>query len=250
MEIVKTLGADKGIVLKRANSGDIFGDHHRVVGYGAVAFYKSGREDKEENGSISSGADKPESDLLTINEQKRLLGISRYVLEYYVKNGKTPRIEIQDERFKVKRGVFVTLKIRDQLRGCIGYILPRIALLDAVVENTVNACAKDPRFRPVTSRELDEIDIEISVLTPPSKVSSYHDIVVGKHGIILKKGFYQAVFLPQVATEQGWDLETTLTHLSLKAGMRSDGWKTGAEFEVFEAQVFGEKELGRQIYKP
>ena len=129
------------------------------------------------------------------------------------------------------------------MRGCIGYIEPIKPLYQSIIDNTINAAVNDPRFQNVSKEELADIKIEISVLTPPHKVGSYNDIQIGKHGIILKKGFHTAVFLPQVAPEQGWDLETTLTHLSLKAGLDADAWKSGTEFEVFTAIVFSEDEL-------
>ena len=87
----------------------------------------------------------------------------------------------------------------------------------------------------------NEIDIEISMLTPPRPVASWRDIVIGKHGMVLTKGGRSAVFLPQVAPEQGWGIEETLTHLAMKAGLSPGAWREGAEFLVFEAQVIQEK---------
>jgi len=104
----------------------------------------------------------------------------------------------------------------------------------------MNAALHDPRFDPVSPEETKDIKIDISALTPPRPVVSYRDIVIGKHGMTLKKHGRSAVFLPQVAPEQGWDLTNTLTHLAIKAGLPADAWKEGAEFTVFEAQVFHE----------
>jgi AmmeMemoRadiSam system protein A len=137
-------------------------------------------------------------------------------------------------------GAFVTLHKRGQLRGCIGEIFPRRALVEAVAEQAINAAFHDPRFPRLHAGELDEIDIEISALTPPHPVESYDEIVIGRHGVVLEKNGRSAVFLPQVAPEQGWGLEETLTHLALKAGLASSDWKSGCRFEVFEAIVFGE----------
>ncbi len=145
------------------------------------------------------------------------------------------------ETLREKRGVFVTLTRNNELRGCIGYIFALLPLWQAVIENARNAAFRDPRFAPLMPGELDDIAIEISVLTPPEAIADINGFEVGRHGIILKKGVHQAVFLPQVAPEQGWDAETTLMHLSLKAGLAPDGWKKGAQFEVFEAEVFGEE---------
>jgi AmmeMemoRadiSam system protein A len=137
-------------------------------------------------------------------------------------------------------GAFVTLKRNGELRGCIGEVIPNRPVYRSVMAQAINAGLNDPRFPQVASSELDEINVEVSVLTPPRPIASPADIVVGKHGIVLKKNGRSALFLPQVATEQGWDLEKTLNHLARKAGLPEDAWRTGASFEVFEATVFGE----------
>ncbi len=228
LELMKKLNAKKNILLKYENSGDVTGLKDRVVGYMSMAFIGEKNMEKKFN--------------LTEEEKKFLLKIARKTLNSYITTGKIPDFTINDEKLKEKCGAFVTLNKNHQLRGCIGYILPVKPLYQSVIENTINAAVHDPRFPEVTPEELKDIDIEISVLSPPEKVNSYKDIIIGKHGIILKKGFHSAVFLPQVAPEQGWDLATTLTHLSLKAGLGMNDWKEGAEFEVFTAIVFNESE--------
>ncbi|MDD4017342.1 MAG: AmmeMemoRadiSam system protein B [Kiritimatiellae bacterium] len=142
---------------------------------------------------------------------------------------------------KAVRGGFVTLHKRGELRGCIGEIVPRREVWKVVREQAINAAFNDPRFEALRKEELGEIDIEISMLTPPKPVGSWREIVIGKHGVVLTKGGRSAVFLPQVAPEQGWGVEETLTHLSMKAGLPQDAWREGAEFLVFEAQVIREK---------
>ena len=127
------------------------------------------------------------------------------------------------------------------LRGCIGEIAPRRPLYKAVIAQAVNSAVNDYRFRNVTAPEMKDIDIEISALTPPHKIKSYKDIKLGRDGIILHKDRHGAVFLPQVAPEQGWNLDETLTHLARKAGLSGDAWKKDCEFQVFQAIVFGEK---------
>lgn len=141
-----------------------------------------------------------------------------------------------------KMGAFVTLNDRatGALRGCIGEILPMRPLVDAVVERAVDSALHDPRFMPVTERELGGIRVEVSALTPPKPVASWRDIVLGRDGMTLEKDGAFAVFLPQVAPEQGWDLETTLSYLSRKAGLSADAWRDGAKFETFQAEVFHE----------
>jgi len=136
------------------------------------------------------------------------------------------------------RGAFVTLTAKGHLRGCIGYIEGFKPLAQAVADNGRSAAVADPRFQPVSIDELKGLDIEISALTPLCKVDSPDDIQVGRHGVLLEKNGRQSVFLPQVATEQGWDLDTTLTQLALKAGLNQDDWRQGAKFQVFEAEVF------------
>jgi AmmeMemoRadiSam system protein B/AmmeMemoRadiSam system protein A len=140
-----------------------------------------------------------------------------------------------------KRGAFVTLTSGGRLRGCIGYIESIKPLAEAVAANAVSAASRDPRFRPVEAGELPDLHIEISALSPLRRLEKPQEIVTGRHGIVLHKGPAQAVFLPQVAAEQGWDRDTTLSHLALKAGLPADGWREGASFEVFEAEVFAEE---------
>lgn len=142
------------------------------------------------------------------------------------------------DHFRRPAGAFVTLKREETLRGCIGFIQPIKPLYQAVVENAVNAALRDSRFRPVTSHELAGLDVEVSVLTPTQPIDSPNDFEVGQHGIILKKGRRQAVFLPEVAVEQGWNREQTLRQLSLKAGLPPDAWKEGAQFEIFVSQKY------------
>jgi len=109
------------------------------------------------------------------------------------------------------------------------------------MDMAVNACTRDFRFNPVSEDELSDIEIEISVLTRPEKISGPEGFIPGEHGIIIKKGWNQAVFLPQVAPEQGWDRETTLEHLCMKAGLPANEWqKQGMEFYIFRAIVFSE----------
>ena len=139
-----------------------------------------------------------------------------------------------------KMGAFVTLNDRTTgaLRGCIGEILPVRPLAEAVAARAVDAALHDPRFMPVSEGELGRLRVEVSALTPPKPVVSWRDIVLGRDGMTLEKGGAFAVFLPQVAPEQGWDLPTTLSHLSVKAGLPSDGWREGAKFETFRAAEF------------
>lgn len=183
---------------------------------------------------------------LTDPERQFLRAVARQAIEAVACGRPAPdprqmarEMEVDPEpRLTALRGAFVTLTSAGQLRGCIGYIEGIKPLMEAVAENGRSAAANDPRFPPVEEKELDVIDIEISALTPLDSVDGPSDIVLGRHGVVLAKAGCRAVFLPQVAVEQGWDCETTLTHLSLKAGLGADGWREGAEFLVFEADVF------------
>jgi AmmeMemoRadiSam system protein A len=137
--------------------------------------------------------------------------------------------------------VTLTGKADGQLRGCIGSILGDRPLVDGVIANAANAALHDPRFEPVTPGEEPGLHLEISVLTPLQPVPGPGSIVIGRDGVLLEKDGRRAVFLPQVAPEQGWDVETTLRHLSLKAGLGPDDWKEpGVRLQVFQAQVFEE----------
>ncbi|MBP3730045.1 MAG: AmmeMemoRadiSam system protein B [Mailhella sp.] len=142
-----------------------------------------------------------------------------------------------------KRAVFVTLTMQKRLRGCIGEVLPMRPLWQAVTARAISAAFEDSRFEQLRPEELGKTEIEVSVLTPPEAISSYREIVIGRHGVILQKNGRGAVFLPQVAPEQGWDVPTMLAHLSLKAGLPADAWKSGCQFFVFTAQVFHEQQM-------
>ncbi len=167
----------------------------------------------------------------------------RKTLEAVLAGKPQPKVEFHDPRFREECGVFVTLKKHGELRGCIGLIQGVQPLGDAIQEMAVAAATRDPRFPAVTLAELPEIDIEISVLSPMIPVKSLDEIQVGRDGVLLKRGYRSGVFLPQVATEQGWDRDTFLQHLDLKAGLPVGTHRQAdAELFRFTAEVFGEKE--------
>ncbi len=188
-------------------------------------------------------AESETSDLLNDEEKKFLLQLARNSIQYFLKNRKLPEIEVENQKLKQKKGAFVTLKVGGELRGCIGYPLPYKPLYRAVMEMAVAAATEDFRFPPLSEDELDSLTIEISVLTLPRKVESPSEIVIGKHGIIVRKGHHQGLLLPQVPKEYGWDLTTYLEHGCLKAGLSPDEWEKGVTLEVFEAQVFSEEDF-------
>jgi AmmeMemoRadiSam system protein A len=179
-------------------------------------------------------------DFLNKNQQKFLLRLARQTIEQYLKSGKTTQVKIDDEYLKEKRGAFVTLKVNDQLRGCIGYPLPYKPLYETIIDVALSAATQDYRFQPLTYEELKETKIEISVLSLPQLIKEVKEIEVGRHGIVISKGLNKGLLLPQVPLEYNWDLETYLRHGCLKAGLDEDEWKKGVQIEVFEAQVFSE----------
>ena len=140
-------------------------------------------------------------------------------------------------KLKVNTATFVTLKIRGDLRGCIGSLAPVEPLYLSVHHNAVNAAMHDYRFSPVQSAELPGITVDVSILSPIRDIPNLDAFKLGQHGIILGKGAARAVFLPEVATEQGWTKEETLAYLSQKAGLSADAWREGAKFQVFESAV-------------
>jgi AmmeMemoRadiSam system protein B/AmmeMemoRadiSam system protein A len=237
----KGLGADKSKVLKYANSGDVTGDRSGVVGYMAAVVYDSEAKLKSQ---IKSNQEKtkPDSDL-SKSDKDMLMNIARTTIEYRVKGKNPPEFEVESPILKEKRGAFVTIHKHGQLRGCIGYIEAIKPLYVTIQEMAEAAALKDSRFPPVTPEELSSLDLEISVLTPLRKIEDINEIQVGRHGILLKRGYHQGVFLPQVATEQGWDRTTFLNQICFKAGMPDTNcWKAkDAEIYVFSADVFEEK---------
>jgi AmmeMemoRadiSam system protein A len=188
---------------------------------------------------------KEEDDFLTAEEKETLLKLARRSVVQSVKSGGalketelTKGLDITDA-LKKEMGAFVTLQKHGKLRGCIGYLRPVAPLHKAVMANARSAALRDTRFSPVKPHELDDIEVEVSVLSVPVPVDGPSHIRIGCHGIILKKGRRRATFLPHVAPQQGWNREQTLSHLSRKAGLGRDGWKDGCSFKVYTALVFG-----------
>lgn len=144
-----------------------------------------------------------------------------------------------------KNGAFVTLEIDGELRGCIGYIYGDRPLYKLIYEVAKKSAFEDPRFYPLSKEELDDIDIEISVLTIPKRLNSIDEIEIGKHGLIIQKGPYHGLLLPQVAEKYNWTPIEFLEHTSRKAGLHRNDWKDpNTIIEIFTAEVFSEKELG------
>jgi len=187
---------------------------------------------------------------LTESEGKIALLIARDSVESYVRTHNAQVPTDVPPVFHEKRGVFVTLEKgpnRD-LRGCIGFPEPVAPLIEALVDSAVSACSNDPRFPPVKPDELHEITVEVSVLTPPKLIEVDDprklpsNIKVGRDGLIVRKGYYSGLLLPQVATEWGWDSEDFLSNTCRKAGLPLDDWMDPkTKVYSFQAQIFSEK---------
>lgn len=185
--------------------------------------------------------------MLSDEEKRYLFRLIRGALSFYFE-GKSfsPSPPTPQEKYPhlfEKRGAFVTLWKGKSLRGCIGNIYPARPLYEEICEIALSSALRDPRFPPLQKEELSEIELEISLLSPLIK-GSIEDLEVGKHGILIQKGYYRGLLLPQVATEYNWDAETFLRHACLKAGLPEDCYlHPETEIYLFTAEVFKESEI-------
>ena len=162
-----------------------------------------------------------------LSEQQRqeLLSLARRTVTDHVRYKRAPEPDLQDPRLLANGATFVTINRRHQLRGCIGNIEPVMPLYRSVIRNAVAASSQDRRFPPMTSGELVDMEVEVTVLSPLEPLDDVKNVRIGMHGLLLVKGAYSSVFLPQVPVEQKWELKTYLEELCLKAGLPKDGWK-------------------------
>jgi AmmeMemoRadiSam system protein A len=227
MMVAQGLGAHRGEVLNLTNSGNVTGKKspgNYVVGYMAAVLYQ---------GAEKTGAG------LTEEDKRRLHRIARRTIEDVARGKPVPEFSEDSRALKGKKGAFVTLKRRGQLRGCIGCIKDIKPLYKLVGEMAAAAAFHDPRFNPVTEAELSDLEIEISVLTPVKRIKAVEEIEVGKHGILIERGFHSGLLLPQVATEYEWDRKTFLERTCLKSGLPKDAWKDeDTRIYTFSAEVF------------
>lgn len=232
-----------GEVLEVTTSAAVSGTWDQVVTYAAVAFHGQWQPWRTPPAPPSLGA-------LTPLEGEALTALGRATLGSLLRHDESLAhwfaAHDASGSLLAEGGVFVSLHRRPEyrggdrrLRGCIGTIEPRGALVDAVIHNAC-AAARDPRFPPLEANELPTLQVEVSVLSPFTRVVNPTEIVMGHHGVLLSQGNRRALFLPQVATETGWDRECFLSQLSLKAGLPGDAWHSGAELQTFSAQVFAE----------
>jgi len=183
--------------------------------------------------------------LLSKNDGYRAVKLAREAIETYLEERKMIQKRL-DGVFSEKRGVFTTLTKHGNLRGCIGFPYPIKRLDEAIVESAIAAAIDDPRFEPVRLSEMDEIVVEVTILTPPEKIDAKPKdlpeyVEIGRHGLIVKMGPFSGLLLPQVAVEYNMDAEEFLSETCMKAGLPPDCWLTGAEVYRFEGQIFKEK---------
>ena len=200
---------------------------------------------------------------LNAAEGKLLVELARNAVKEYLKTGKCIKApESTPKKLFEKRGVFVTIsKLKNgqkQLRGCIGYPYPTHPLVEAVIDSAINAATQDPRFHRLSPSELDEVVFEVSVLTPPELIEAAKPeeylakFKVGEHGLIVEKGMFKGLLLPQVPIEWNWCEEEFLCQCCMKAGLPPDTWLTkGARVFKFKAIIFEEETpLGAVKRKP
>jgi AmmeMemoRadiSam system protein B/AmmeMemoRadiSam system protein A len=231
MIYAERMGANQARVLKYENSGDVTGDHSRVVGYSADVFVKA------DSGKV---LETPFS--LSEPEKSELLALARKSVEYVVqeKYAYEPPASAS-ATLNQERGAFTTLKESGELRGCIGYTSAAKPLYITVRDTATLAAMRDPRFSPVSASELPKLEYEISVLSPLRRVTDVQQIKVGQHGLLMKNGDSEGLLLPQVPVEQKWDRQTFLEQTCRKAGMQSNCWMDeDTDIFSFTAVVFGE----------
>jgi uncharacterized protein (TIGR00296 family) len=181
---------------------------------------------------------------LSLEDGTKAVRLARKAIEKYLEENKVIS-DRYDGVFAEKRGVFTTLIKNNDLRGCIGFPYPIKRLDEAIIESAISAAVDDPRFEPVRRSEMEEITVEVTVLTEPEKINAKPNeipkfVEIGRHGLIVRKGLFSGLLLPQVAVEFGFDAEEFLSQTCMKAGLPPDCWLSGAEVYRFEGQIFKE----------
>jgi AmmeMemoRadiSam system protein A len=176
-------------------------------------------------------------------ERRELLQIARESVRRAVLGEELPEPTTSSQRLLQFRGAFVTLLKDGQLRGCIGYTEAVKPLIQVVSEVAAKSAVDDPRFPPVDPEELDEIELEISVLSSMTKISDPNEIQVGKHGLLLENGYFRGLLLPQVAVEYHWDRNAFLENTARKAGLPPSAWKDpNTTLYTFSAEIIHERD--------
>lgn len=199
----------------------------------------NGKDARKEESLVKEHKSGEWSPELSSEEKDTLFAVARDTLEWSV-NGRKGRFPLEGYKITPKLGekcaTFVTFKNNGRLRGCMG-CLEAVEPMYASVHRSAANAARDFRFTfaPIAAPELPEIDIHVSLLSPRREIKGIEEFVIGRHGICLEKAGRSAVFLPEVAVEQKWSKEETLTELSLKAGLDPDAWREGCRFQVYES---------------
>lgn len=227
MMLARSIGAEQVNVIHYANSGDVpEGGRDQVVGYAAIEFVKG------------------QPPVLSDADRSMLLKLSRDTLHEYLSTRIMPKFESTSAAMNLPRATFVTLRHKDthELRGCRGEVFARYPLWESVQRVSTLSAVDDPRFPPMSHAELADTHIEISVLTPLRLARDPNEVIVGQHGVMIRKGMRSGLFLPQVPIEQGWDHDEYLSSLCwMKAGLSADAWrKPDVQLYIFEAEIFEE----------
>jgi hypothetical protein len=186
-----------------------------------------------------------------------LVKTARKAVTEFLSNGNRMKMEADlEKKFSFDSGVFVTLNKYNVLRGCIGFPMPEKKLSHAIIDGSIAAATEDPRFPAVTTKELDDITFEVTVLTPPMEIDVsdpieyLSKIKVGRDGLIIRHSFSSGLLLPQVPVEYGWNVEEFLQHTCEKAGLARDTWKNeSVKIEKFEGIIFKEETPNGQVVR-
>ena len=225
MLLARHIGAEQVTLLRYANSGDVSAiSRDSVVGYAAIEFVQP--------------------TTLSAEDKAVLLKLARATLDQYLSQRRLPAFTPTSAIMRQPRATFVTLRHKHthELRGCKGEIEARYPLWQSVQQMSLSSALEDPRFPPMTHDELADMHLEISVLTPMRLAHSPEEVIVGKHGVMIRTGGHGGLFLPQVPEEQGWDRDEYLSTLCwMKAGLPADAWRQpGTQLYIFEAEIFEE----------
>ncbi|MBC7363061.1 MAG: AmmeMemoRadiSam system protein B [Candidatus Aminicenantes bacterium] len=225
LKYAQKLGRAEVLEVMYSDSAAAGGPTDRVVGYFSALVLTEG---------------KPRLMEFTQEEKKQLLVLARQSITHYLETGRILEAMPENPKFRQPSGAFVTLRIKDELRGCIGFVEPVFPLYQTIIQSAVYAATQDPRFPPLRTSELSRIKIEISVLGPLEPVDDVAEIEIGKHGLLIKQRGRSGLLLPQVATEFGWDRSTFLVEVCRKAGLPDNAWRQKGSLYKFEAVVFEE----------
>ncbi|MBU7014668.1 MAG: TIGR00296 family protein [Theionarchaea archaeon] len=180
--------------------------------------------------------------MLTQEQGQYLVNLARKNIAHFLKTGTALPINGFPTILNEKRGVFVTLKKNEHLRGCIGYPEPVYPLIEALLDSSISAAVRDPRFPPVTASEMETVTVEVTVLTEPTPIKpDPANVTIGKDGLMIEQGMFKGILLPQVPVEWEWDSEEFLCQACIKAGLPPDCWlDKKTVVYAFQGQIFSE----------